>query len=33
MLYPLSYGGVTHTGSEWTTSRRGAPDTSRWHSI
>ena len=33
MLYPLSYGGVTHTSSEWAASRRGATDTSRWHTI
>ena len=25
MLFPLSYGGVIHTSSEWAASRRGAP--------
>jgi hypothetical protein len=33
MLFPLSYGGVTHTSSEWAALRRGANETSRWHTV
>ena len=29
MLFPLSYGGVTHTVSEWAASRRRAKNLSR----